>query len=79
MASNSVVFSIFIFCITNSFAVGQMSASLSGGSVTQWMTVGMDQMNLLTAVSTMLFQGWFKIVINLNSTPVLVSFERYWN
>lgn len=28
-----------------------MSVSLSGGNVTQWTTVGMDQMNLLTAVS----------------------------
>lgn len=37
-----------------SFAVGQMSVFLSGGSVTLWMTVGMDQTNLQTAVSGML-------------------------
>lgn len=43
---------------TNSFAVGQMSVSLSGGSVTRWMTVGTDLMNRLTAVSAMFFQGW---------------------
>lgn len=45
-------------CGTNSFAAGRMSVSLSGGSVTRWMTVGMDQMNLLTAVSAKLFKGW---------------------
>lgn len=51
------LFFIF-FWVTNSFAAGQMSVSLSGGSVTRWTTVGMDQMNLLTAVSVMLFKGW---------------------
>lgn len=39
----------------DSSAAGRMSVSLSGGSVTQWTTVGMDQTNPLTAVSPMLF------------------------
>lgn len=55
-----------------------MSVSLSGGSVTQWMTVGMDQMNLLTAVSAMLFKGYFKIVLyQKKSVSILVCFEGY--
>lgn len=37
----------------HSFAVEQMSASLSGGSATRWMIVGMVRMNLLTAVSAL--------------------------
>lgn len=37
----------------NSFAVEQMSASLSGGSATRWMIVGTVRMNLLTAVSAL--------------------------
>lgn len=45
--------SVFVDCV-NSFAVEQMSASLSGGSVTRWMIVGMVRMNLLTAVSALL-------------------------
>lgn len=64
LTSNSVFIFLFIyvfpmvFCGTDSFAAEQMSVSLSGGSVTRWTTVGMDQTNLLTAVSVMLFQGW---------------------
>lgn len=37
----------------NSFAVEQMSASLSGGSATRWMIVGTVRMNPLTAVSAL--------------------------
>lgn len=37
----------------NSFAVEQMSVSLFGGSVTQWMIAGTAQMNPLTAVSAL--------------------------
>lgn len=39
----------------DSSAAGRMSVSLSGGSVTQWTTAGMDQTSPLTAVSPMLF------------------------
>lgn len=56
LTSNSELSFIFV-CDTNSFAVGQMSVSLSGGSVILSMTVGMDLMNRLTAVSTMFFRG----------------------
>ena len=56
------IYSCFLFfsspiicCGVNSFAVGQMSASPSGGSVTLWTTVGTDQTNPLTAVSDTFF------------------------
>lgn len=67
LTSNPVLSFVFV-CDTNSFAVGQMSVSLSGGSVTLWMTVGMDQMNQLTAVSTMYFRELY-----------LRAFYRKWS
>lgn len=53
-----LIINIYFFRDTNSSAAGQMSASLSGGSVTRWTTVGTDRMNPLTAVSAMFFKGW---------------------
>lgn len=47
----NLVFLSVLLGDANSFAVEQMSASLSGGSATRWMIVGMVRTNLLTAVS----------------------------
>ena len=64
------IYSCFLFfsspiicCGVNSSAVGQMSASLSGGSVTLWTTVGTDQTNPPTAVSDTFFRVAFLIVV----------------
>lgn len=51
--SPNLVFPSALAGDANSFAVEQMSASLSGGSVTRWMIVGTVRMNPLTAVSTL--------------------------
>lgn len=53
---------VFFLVHANSFAVGRMSVSHSGGNVTLWTTVVMDQTNLLTAVSAISMLG-LKIII----------------
>lgn len=52
-----------------------MSVSLSGGSVTQWMTVEMDPMSLPTAVSAMLFLlKWY----NTKNVPPFFGRLSFW-
>lgn len=72
----------FICVHANSFAVGRMSVSHSGGNVTLWMTVVMDQTNLLTAVSAIFMLG-LKIIIIVIVILRLINcfgvFTANWN
>lgn len=60
----------------NSFAVEQMSASLSGGSATRWMIAGMVRMNLLTAVSALSTTVSHHKKAEEAYIPALAAFQR---